>query len=386
MDICGYWLLKQAVMKPPLRCSPSPERMPVQYMTSPGKSYTLRRIHTRNTAACIRHSRNGNIRTFCRVSPGTFWKTEGVCTAVKKISSRKLRNGSATETMNCLSESVNTLLINSPEGIDALAVTQGPGLAPALWVGVTFARVLSVLWNIPIIPVNHLEGHIVSALSDGNRCFRADYPVLTLIVSGGHTELVYSEKPGTYIKVGSTLDDAAGEAFDKTARLLGLPYPGGPAIQRSAENARKKKLTPPAPLPRPMLRDKSLNFSYAGLKTAVRTLTEKTKILSEDERSAVAMEFENAVVETLTEKTKIGIEQYAPKTVAVGGGVSANAHLRREMKALVEKYPGMRLCLPSVAQATDNAVMIALAAYTHRNDTADPETLRALPNLSFPAQ
>ena len=270
-------------------------------------------------------------------------------------------------------------------GVDALAVTRGPGLAPALWVGVNCVRTLAILWSVPVIPVNHLEGHIVAALADAKRRIikTPRFPLLALLVSGGHTELVLAETPGAYRKIGKTVDDAAGEAFDKAARMLGLPYPGGPEIAKLATNARDGNFLSPATLPRPMLKDPSLNFSYAGLKTALRVLLERQSHLTDNERAAVAMEFENAVVETLIEKTKRAIETHRPKTVAVGGGVSANNHLRENITEICDRYDDIVLHLPKSAYATDNAVMIALTAALHPDATADPKTLSADANLSL---
>ena len=270
-----------------------------------------------------------------------------------------------------------------PTTIDALAVTRGQGLAPALWVGVNFTRALALLWSMPIIPVNHMEGHIVSALITDTELITPQYPLLALLVSGGHTELVLSTRPGTYQKIGQTLDDAAGEAFDKVARLLGLPYPGGPALATLAETARTAGATPPTTLPRPMLQDDTLNFSYAGLKTAVRVFCEKHPNLSEDEKAALAMEFEDAVVETLLVKTQRALERYALKSIIVSGGVSANKRLREQFRHLAEQHPQIALYCAKRGYATDNAVMIALAAYTNRTTTA-AETLTADANLSFP--
>ena len=271
-----------------------------------------------------------------------------------------------------------------PTTIDALAVTRGPGLAPALWVGVNFTRALALLWDMPIIPVNHMEGHIISALISDTELITPQYPLLALLVSGGHTELVLATHPGTYQKIGQTLDDAAGEAFDKVARLLGLPYPGGPALAELAETARTAAATPPTTLPRPMLQDDTLNFSYAGLKTAVRVFCEKHPNLSEPDKAALAMEFEDAVVETLLVKTQRALERYTPKSIIVSGGVSANKQLREQFRHLSERHPQITLYCAKRDYATDNAVMIALAAYTNRV-TIPAETLTADANLSFPA-
>ena len=284
-----------------------------------------------------------------------------------------------------VSDRIHTLFADSePEQPDAIAVTYGPGLAPALWVGVNAAHALRALWNVPLIGVNHMEGHICSALLDEAGVYHTPtYPLLALLVSGGHTELVLSEKKGVYTKIGMTLDDAAGEAFDKVARLLGLPYPGGPEISRLADLARKKNIAPAAQFPRPMLKDGTLNFSYAGLKTAVRVFLEKHPATGTEEKTAVAVAFEDAVVETLVEKTHRAIEQYRPRTVVLGGGVSANTRLREQMKKHMAQYSEIQLYLSHQRYATDNAVMIALAAYLHRHEKS-PENLAADANLSFP--
>lgn len=272
--------------------------------------------------------------------------------------------------------------------IDAIAVTQGPGLAPALWTGVNFARTLSLLWDIPVIPINHMIGHIAAALIDEKKIITPAYPALALLVSGGHTELVLASQQNTFEKIGSTVDDAAGEAFDKVARLLGLPYPGGPEISKLAQTARDRNLPQPTSFPRPMLRDGTLNFSYAGLKTAVRLYIEKKKAETEptiekDEVAAIAREFEEAVVETLITKTRDAIEQHAPASFILGGGVSANAHLRKEITDLLERYPDIQLYLPRAELSTDNAVMIGLAACSLTHNQTSAETLRADSALSF---
>lgn len=274
----------------------------------------------------------------------------------------------------------NTKLSN----VDAMAVTYGPGLSPALWVGINFVKILSSLWGIPVIPVNHMEGHIISSFVDGNVILEPKYPVLSLLVSGGHTELVISLEKNKYEKIGSTLDDAAGEAFDKVARLLGLKYPGGPEISKLSSIAREKNIVSPVTLPRPMLKHNSLDFSYAGLKTSVRTYLEKNLNFTEEERMGIAKEFENAVIETLLKKTKIAIERYAPKSVVIAGGVSANNYLRESFSNMLQPYPKIKLFLPKKKLSTDNAVMIGLSAYFNKENTTSAVLLKANPKLSFP--
>lgn len=257
--------------------------------------------------------------------------------------------------------------------IDAIAVTYGPGLEPCLWTGIVFAQELSKKWNVPVIPTNHMEGHIFSVFGKNKGEFKFPkivFPVLTLLVSGGHTELVLVKDFGKYKILGKTLDDAAGEAYDKVARMLGLPYPGGPALSRLASQARKLKIKDyelEIILPRPMLYSKNLNFSFSGLKTAVLYLIkkiQKTKELDEETKSQIALEFENAVVETLVHKTKKAMEEYKVSTLIVAGGVAANKHLRNEMKKLTKLMDNdTKLFFPTPELSRDNALMIGIAGY-----------------------
>lgn len=254
--------------------------------------------------------------------------------------------------------------VSRPE-IDFLAVTKGPGLEPALWSGISFAEALKNLWEIPLIPINHMEGHIASVLLE-----KADinFPALALLVSGGHTELVLAREWGKYEILGRTLDDAVGEAFDKTARLLGLPYPGGPEISKLAEMHRKKEAESNYfKLPRPMLHSGNLSFSFSGLKTAVRYALEKEEITPEIQEK-MAREFEDSVVEVLISKTLQALDKHPAKTLILGGGVSANKYLREEMgKALND----IDYIVPEQRLSTDNATMIALAAFLHTKDASN---------------
>jgi len=246
--------------------------------------------------------------------------------------------------------------------IDAISVTQGPGLEPALWVGINFAKALAHLWQKPIVPVNHLEGHIAaSALTHDARPV---FPAVALLVSGGHTELIVVHDWMQYALLGSTRDDAAGECFDKCARLMGLPYPGGPEISKLAAEARARNLPPIFALPRPMIDSPDLDFSFSGLKTAVRRTIEKHGTLSEDERRALSREIEDAIVDVLVKKTLIAADRHGAKSIIVGGGVSANAHLRDSLLRKASPY-GVAVLFPPIELATDNAVMIALAGYLH---------------------
>jgi N6-L-threonylcarbamoyladenine synthase len=254
--------------------------------------------------------------------------------------------------------------------IDALVITAGPGLEPALWVGISFVKFLSILWDIPVLPVNHMEGHIASVLL-ANKAI--DFPALTLLISGGHTELVSIAAWGSYSVIGKTRDDAVGEAYDKAARILGLPYPGGPAISKHAQLVRdtgtstdisKKLAEHSIQLPRPMLHSHDADFSFSGLKTAVLYLVrdlEKKGPLTEEILELICYEFEEAVVEVLQRKLETAYESNRSiQTLIVAGGVIANTYIRSSIESwCITK--NIVCLLPRLDLATDNAVMIGLA-------------------------
>jgi N6-L-threonylcarbamoyladenine synthase len=268
--------------------------------------------------------------------------------------------------------------------IDAIAVTHGPGLEPALWVGVNFAKALAKAWDIPIVPVNHMEGHIMAAMIEDDRLAHFEFPLISLLISGGHTELVLSSGWMQYELIGQTRDDAVGEAFDKVARLLGLPYPGGPEISRLAGEAREKNLAQDVPLPRPMIDSNNFDFSFSGLKTAVLRFVEKEVEIADELRMKVAHAFENSVADVLVAKTMRAIEEYGAQTVLVGGGVSANTHIRTQLaKAIQSHGHATQLLVPQPSLSTDNALMIALAGYFRavRGELAAPDDIRANGNL-----
>lgn len=272
--------------------------------------------------------------------------------------------------------------------IDRIAVTVGPGLAPALWVGVNFARALSIAWDIPVVPVNHLEGHVVSALYNYQgkrlRSVETTFPVVSLLVSGGHTELVLSKELGEYSLLGHTRDDAAGEAFDKTARLLGLSYPGGPEVSKLAQDAREEQLEQPFSLPRPMQHSDDYDFSFSGLKTAVLRLTQELKKLDDVQKKQIAREIEDAIVDVLIKKTEAALSEHGAKTLVVSGGVSANKELRRQFTELAHKH-SVNVHFPEVSLATDNALMIALVGALKSEDDISKEvsSIGANANLSL---
>lgn len=283
--------------------------------------------------------------------------------------------------------------------IDAIAVTVGPGLEPSLWVGITFAKELSDKFNIPIIPVNHMEGHLLSSLlaeyEIGKKSSLREMPTnaISLLVSGGHTQLVHIDGIGNYKIIGTTLDDAVGEAFDKVARMLDLPYPGGPAISKLAEQSR----TSPQPssykgeevprFPRPMLHSKDYNFSYSGLKTAIlyyiRDLikTREDKTLTDEEKISIACEFENSAIEVIIKKTIRAIDEYGVKHLLLGGGVAANKYLQKELDR-TSKENDFNVYYPVKEITGDNALMIAIAGYFNQ-DKKTREPQKATGNLKL---
>jgi len=259
--------------------------------------------------------------------------------------------------------------------IDLITVTSGPGLEPALWVGVNFAKAISYLMNIPVVAVNHMEGHILASLYDvekDNALSEIDFPAVSLLISGGHTELVLMKDWGQYEKIGQTLDDAVGEAFDKVARMMGLEYPGGPKISKLAAEARQLNLPPFKELPRPMIHSGDLNFSFSGLKTAVLYAIDK-KELTEPEKQALSRDFEDATLEVLLKKTSAALEEHGAKTLIVGGGVSASQYFRQEFnRHCLTAFPDVTVYFPNPGLSTDNAVMIALAGHARTQTASNP--------------
>ena len=239
--------------------------------------------------------------------------------------------------------------------IDAIGYTQGPGLAGALLVGAAIANSLGLALQKPVLGVHHLEGHLLSPLLSEKPPV---FPFVALLVSGGHTQLMRVEGVGQYVLLGETLDDAAGEAFDKSAKLLGLGYPGGPAISRLAESGDPSVHV----LPRPMLHSKNLDFSFSGLKTAVLTLVKKQDAhLSETDKAHIARAFVEAIVEVLTAKCLAALKQTGLKRLVIAGGVGANHQLRLALNTAAERKR-FEVFYPELALCTDNGAMIAFAA------------------------
>jgi N6-L-threonylcarbamoyladenine synthase len=261
-------------------------------------------------------------------------------------------------------------LNESGVGIDAVACTIGPGLIGALLIGVSSAKSLASAWNVPFIGVNHLEAHLLSPFLEHPDL---ELPMITLLVSGGHTLLVLVESPTSYQVLGSTIDDAAGEAFDKVSRFLNLGYPGGPAIQRVAVDGDPKAIAFPRGL-----RGDGLNFSFSGLKTSVVNYVRKNpSVRTED----VAASFQEAVVDILSEKTFAAAATHGAKGVCLGGGVAANSALRERVTDLAAKF-GIQVSLPPKHMCTDNAAMVASAAWWRWEvDGAMPLSAAANPNL-----
>ncbi len=283
---------------------------------------------------------------------------------------------------------------NNPK-IDLIAVTIGPGLIPSLLVGVNFAKALAYNLNKPIIGINHLEGHLYANWV--KECGRLSlphhvgglashisqtFPALCLIVSGGHTQLILMKDHGQYQLLGETRDDAAGEAFDKVAKLLGLGYPGGPIISKRAESGNPDALN----LPRPMLNSNDFDFSFSGLKTAVRYEIKKEKKLTNKYINDMAASFEQAVVDVLISKTIKAAKDYNVKSVMISGGVAANKKLREEMTKRVKKeLSGIELRIPDISFCTDNAAMIATVGCYKKDIKGDWQKIEASANLRLVA-
>ncbi|HSI24408.1 MAG TPA: tRNA (adenosine(37)-N6)-threonylcarbamoyltransferase complex transferase subunit TsaD [Methylotenera sp.] len=247
------------------------------------------------------------------------------------------------------------------QDVQGIAYTQGPGLAGALLVGASIAQSLAFSLNVPSVGVHHLEGHLLAPLLEENP---PQFPFVALLVSGGHSQLMRVDGIGEYQLLGDTLDDAAGEAFDKTAKLLGLGYPGGPALAKLATQGKAN-----FKLPRPMLNSKDLNFSFSGLKTAVLTLVNNHQPLTDEVRKDIAWEFQEAVTEILTTKCMAALRETALDSLVVSGGVGANTRLRERLNAATKRklckvsYPRLEFC-------TDNGAMIAFAGAMRLKATA----------------
>jgi N6-L-threonylcarbamoyladenine synthase len=274
----------------------------------------------------------------------------------------------------------------SKKKIDYVAVTAGPGLIPALMIGVNAAKALAFTLNKPLVAVNHLEGHIYAnwLLKEKGNSYalrKMQFPVLCLIVSGGHTQLVLMKEDLKFQIVGETVDDAVGEAFDKVAKILGIGYPGGPLIEKLALSGDKNKIQ----FPRPMIGSGDLNFSFSGLKTAVLYETQNKDKTDKKYQEDVAASFQTAVLDVLTAKTLKAAKKYGVKNVFMGGGVSANKALRKALSDRFKKeLPDIDVSFPPFKFTTDNALMIAIAGYYHilqNKNVRDYKNVKADMNL-----
>lgn len=273
------------------------------------------------------------------------------------------------------------------KNLDAIAVTYGPGLAIALEVGIKKAKEISQKYSLPIVPVNHMEGHLYSSFvqnSKGNPNIEFEFPYLALLVSGAHTEIILWKDHLNYQILGETVDDAAGEALDKGARMLGFSYPGGPVIEKLAKEV---KNIDKYNFPRPMMKHKNLDFSFSGLKTA---LLYKLRDMSEEEKienlNFLASSYQEAIMKSLVKKTERAIHQTGIANVIIGGGVSANSYLRKLLRSLVKKNNGSIYFPPLKYLNFDNAAMIAVAGYFRAKEglfIEDLDKLDRTPRLSL---
>ncbi len=254
--------------------------------------------------------------------------------------------------------------------LNLIAVTSGPGLEPSLWTGINFTKALSSYWEIPIIPINHIEAHLtISFFSLDNNLLKINsdkdiFPGIGLIVSGGHTQLVLIKGIGDYKIIGETRDDAAGECFDKTARILGMEYPGGPEIaQKAAEHRGGIEIS----LPRPMTKTKNYDFSFSGLKTAVLYHHRSVFDPSEEYIRAMSYEIQQAIIDILIEKTLRAVNNFKAKSIILGGGVTSNKELQKQF--IEKKDPKTKIFFPPAGSQMDNALMVAVVGYLKKKNS-----------------
>jgi len=272
--------------------------------------------------------------------------------------------------------------------IDLIAVTTGPGLDPCLWTGINFAKKISDHHKIPIVAINHIEAHLIISLFSLEKKSltpkkNLSFPAIGLIVSGGHTLIVLIKKIGDYEVLGETRDDAAGECFDKTARILGLDYPGGPAISAEAEkfNLAMSRTKFGIKLPRPMINSKDFDFSFSGLKTAVLYHYQSTPIKkrkSKKYKSEMANEIQESIIDVLIKKTLLASEKYRIKSIILGGGVIANKMLKSRFEKESKK---LKIFFPPEKMQTDNALMVAVTGFFKK--TTSLKRIKAMPNLKL---
>jgi len=316
-------------------------------------------------------------------------KYGGVVPALAKRAHKQRINAVISEALKRalpkISKSSQSPYIN----IDAIAVTQGPGLAPALEIGIAKAKELSLNYKKALIAVNHMEGHLLSSFAKNSAGkgpftnFKPRFPALGLLVSGGHTQLVLMKDFGQYQLLGETLDDAAGEAFDKVAKMLNLGYPGGPIIETIAKSGNPDKYN----LPIPLKDSKTLNFSFSGLKTACLYLVQKLeRQKAKNYHPNVAASFQKVLSLHLAEKLSLAIQRYQPRMVLLGGGVISNLTVRKHLRKAAKDFNLPSFLPYSKKLLTDNAAMIGVAAYYQALQgkfVKNPRDLDRLPNLNF---
>ena len=326
----------------------------------------------------------------------------GIVPSIAKLAHEERMEGVVTETLRKARISVSQSAVDSHQptvfdkhgeanfpNIDAVAVTYGPGLSIALEVGIAKAKQLATDWNIPLIAVNHMEGHLYSPYvqnSNGNPQRELHFPILSLLISGGHTQIVFAKDNGTYQIVGETVDDAAGEALDKAAKMLGLGYPGGPIIERLAkdvDNVDRYKF------PRPMIGEKNCMMSFSGLKTHLHYYLkgEKGKVVDlQNDLKYIASAYQEAVFDSVIRKFERAVYQTGVKRWAVGGGVSINKRLRHLLRKLARTHKASVSFPPYTYLCGDNAAMIGVAAHmqAQRGEfMKDIETLERVPRLKL---
>ena len=338
------------------------------------------------TAAAVVQNDNGDLSVLSNVvqsQASLHAKWGGV---VPDLASREHIQNIAPVIDECLSRGGIT-----KKDIDAIAVTQGPGLMPALVVGVNAAKMLSTLWQKPLLGIHHLEGHIYANLLRSGCTL--EFPLLALVVSWCHTQLVLMKYHFKYEILGETQDDAVGEAFDKVAKILGLPYPVGPEISKRADEFRvsaseEEKEGLRKLFPRPMADSGDYNFSFSGLKTAVLSYVHKNEGEKENEelRKKVAFAFQEAAVGILLLKTMRALQQYSPKTFVIAGGVSANVFLREQMEKIIENdFSDTKFLMPEFIYSLDNAAMIGAAAAIRLDHFPEKEYQEQSKTLEPPA-
>lgn len=327
------------------------------------------------TASAIVQDKNGGVEILAQTIASSAEITSKYGGIVPEVVAR--------EQVACVIPVIQETLGKYQGEIDAIAVAYGPGLVGSLLIGIETAKTLALAWDKPLIKVNHMVAHILAnwVIEDGNTLPKL--PAIGLVVSGGHTDIINLKDETNWEWIGGTRDDAAGEAFDKGARAMGLPYPGGPMIQKAIDELDDKLVRPEwLRLPRPMIHEKNLEMSFSGLKTAVVELMTEHRDEIETQKliGLVAKEFNEAIVEVLVTKTRAALEKSGTSQLILAGGVAANKLLRETLSQKCQEI-GVKLSMPALKYCGDNAAMIGACALM-RQDTIDPTKLRPDPALT----